>query len=321
MKRSPGVVLEARAKPTDRRTPRDFGVAPVNGIVVNADDFGLSVGADLGIAKAYRKGVVTSASIVPASPGYAHALEVYRRDCSGMGLGLHFTLSAGSPVSEAAAVPLLVGRNGRFRWSFMSLLAAVKGRSGDRLLNQIAVELEAQIRRPQDNGLTLDHINSERHVHQIPGVFELVVAAADRWNIPFVRQGRDVGPSHLAALRSQPVMAVAGFVKYCLLSALSIRNRKLGAGVQLSNHFASYLFSGRLDLILARLLQTAPSAGVTEVMVHPGLPEQSHHVDLGNPKLEAYLCSEDRRRELDACIAAAGLKTPVPLTTFGELAP
>lgn len=292
----------------------------MNGLVVNADDFGLSVGADLGIVRAFREGVVTSASIVPASPGYDHALEVHRRDASGMGIGLHFTLSAGSPVSGAKSVPLLVDRDGSFRMHFFSLLAALRGPSGERVLEQIRVELEAQLRRLDEDGLKPDHINSERHVHQIPGLFEVVVAAAEDWGIPFVRQGRDLGRSHLPAIGVRPVLATGGALKMALLSAFGSRNRRLRTKVRFPDHFASYLFSGRLDLILPRVLQTAPRKGVTEVMVHPGLPEQSRGVDLGNPKLEAYLLSEDRRRELDACIAAARIEPVVPLATFRELA-
>jgi len=59
---------------------------------------------------------------------------------------------------------------------------------------------------------------------------------------------------------------------------------------------------------------------VLEIMVHPGMPEESRHVSLGNRELERYLVSEGRRREMEACIAARGLVTGWKLTTFGGLA-
>ena len=45
-------------------------------MVVNADDLGVSRGATLGILRAHREGIVTSASLAVTTPFYEHALEV-----------------------------------------------------------------------------------------------------------------------------------------------------------------------------------------------------------------------------------------------------
>jgi hypothetical protein len=53
--------------------------------------------------------------------------------------------------------------------------------------------------------------------------------------------------------------------------------------------------------------------------VHPGIPEESVGIDVGNHELERYLVSEDRRRELEFCIEARSWVDPSRLTNFTRL--
>src|SRR5262245_26028596 len=164
----------------DLRSPS----SPSPALVVNADDLGVSRGATLGILRAHREGIVTSASLAPTTPDYSHALEACVRACPRLGIGLHFTLTSGRPVSPTATVPLLVDGRGVLRWRFLTLLGSAGISRRRDLLEQIDVELEAQIQRLQADGITPDHINGERHVQLIPGIFERVVDAARRHGIP-----------------------------------------------------------------------------------------------------------------------------------------
>lgn len=290
-------------------------------LVVNADDLGVSRGATLGVVRAHREGVVTSASLVATTPFYEHAIESCVRECPDLGVGLHFTLTSGRPVSPVRHVPLLIDGNGFFRWRFLSLLRASSVHVPPGLLEQVEIELEAQLQRLIGDGVHPDHIDGERHIHLIPAVFERVVAAARRHGIPFVRLGRDVGRDHVSAGRAPGLALGGGFVKSWLLSQLTaLDRRRLGGGIFYAEHVASYLYSGRLDLLLATVLKSPPPDGALEIMVHPGVPEESRNVSLGNRELERYLVSERRRWEMEACIASRGLLGGWTLTTFGRLA-
>jgi len=290
-------------------------------LVVNADDLGVSRGATLGIVRAHREGIVTSASLATTTPFYGHALDSCVRAFPKLGVGLHFTLTSGRPVSPTATVPDLVDTQGVLRWRFLSLLSAVGIAGRKDLLEQIDLELEAQIQRLKADGIQPDHINGERHVHLIPGIFERVVAAARRHAIPFVRAGREMR-LRLAPGWDTLRIAGPGVAKSLILGALTRRDRRhLGDGVRSTEHFASYLYSGRLDCVMSSLLrESAPPEGVTEVMVHPGVPEESLGIDLGNRDVERYLGSRDRQRELDACIEARQWTSGWRPTTFGQLA-
>jgi predicted glycoside hydrolase/deacetylase ChbG (UPF0249 family) len=288
-------------------------------LVVNADDLGVSEGANAGILRAHREGIVTSASLAVTTPHYEHALHTCVRACPELGVGLHFTLTSGTSVSKPSDVPTLVGADGMFRLRFTNLLATAAREP--QLLREIELELEAQLARLADDGIAPDHIDGERHVHLIPGIFEIVVAAAQRHGIRFVRVGSDLGARYFRFAQTLPVMRSGGFIKAGLLTSLSNRAReKMPARVSSPDHVASYVHTGRIDLVLPELLRGAVITGITEVMVHPGIPEANRHLALGNRELEAYLMSEDRRAEMNACIKLRGATGAWELTNYRTLA-
>src|SRR5258706_4403995 len=60
-------------------------------LIVNADDFGLSVGVNRGIIEAHERGIVTSASLMVRPPAAPEAAAYARRNL-GLGVGLHLDL-------------------------------------------------------------------------------------------------------------------------------------------------------------------------------------------------------------------------------------
>ena len=290
-------------------------------VVVNADDLGVARGATLGIVEAHRNGCVTSASLTVTTPFYQHAVDSCVRPYPALGIGLHLTLTSGKPVSPRERVPLLVDERGFFRWRFTSLFRAMSGGGNPALAAQIEIELEAQLARLVSDGIRPDHIDGERHVQLIPGIFERVVAAAQRHNVPFVRAGAEISAEFLTGGHLARIVLTGGPVKSWLLSRLTRRARAhLVPQVRSADSVASYLYTGRMDLIMAKLLAGTSRAGITEIMVHPGIPEESRDLDVGNGEIERYMMDADRRRELDACIAHRSARDHMRLTTFAQLA-
>ncbi len=114
-------------------------------LIVNADDFGQSLGINRGIAVAHEHGIVTSTSLMTRWPGAAEA-ALYAREHPKLGVGLHVDL--GEWVYRAG--------------SWMPLYTVVS------LANREAVkkELDAQIaafRRLLGRDPT--HLDSHQHVH------------------------------------------------------------------------------------------------------------------------------------------------------------
>lgn len=275
----------------------------MNRLVINADDLGVSRGATLGIVDGHLNGIITSASMAPNGNDYEHALALIQSSCPKLGIGLHFTLSHGKPISPPEQVDLLVDEAGFFRWEFMSLLTHLHIKQDAPLLAQIKIELYAQLDKLIADGINPDHINGERHVQLIPGIFSIVLEAAEKYKIHFVRAGRDISfklfkPSHIGQL-----LWKGGLIKYLILQSLTLYNRRKHRSIAETglscDYFASYVYTGRLDLVLNSIIDSPP-VGSTEIMVHPGVPAQSK-TEISNTGVQNYLLSADRSRELGAC--------------------
>lgn len=106
-------------------------------LIVNADDFGLSKGQNYGIVEAYRNGVVTSTTALVNGEAIDHAAQL-SRELPALGVGMHFVLTLGKPVSE---MPGLTrdGLLGKWIWQMAE---------EDTLpLDEIAHELACQYQR------------------------------------------------------------------------------------------------------------------------------------------------------------------------------
>lgn len=75
-------------------------------LVVNADDFGLSMGVNRGIVRAHEHGIVTSASLMVLRPG-AEDAAAYARQRPQLGVGLH--LEPGDAAAQLERFRELVG--------------------------------------------------------------------------------------------------------------------------------------------------------------------------------------------------------------------
>ena len=81
-------------------------------LIVHADDLGLSEKTNEGILKAYRDGIVTSASIMANGTAFEHAVEICRENRP-LDVGVHLTLVEELPVISREQVSSMVDRQGK----------------------------------------------------------------------------------------------------------------------------------------------------------------------------------------------------------------
>lgn len=79
-------------------------------VIVNADDFGLSLGVNRGIIEAHESGILTSTSLMVRQPAASEAAE-YARSNPGLGVGLHVDLGEwicirGNWIARYTVVPI-----------------------------------------------------------------------------------------------------------------------------------------------------------------------------------------------------------------------
>ncbi len=203
-------------------------------LVVNADDFGLTLGVSRGILDAHRRGIVTSTTALANLPPQP-ALDAEAARQSTLGLGLHFNLTWGTSVSPASAVPSLLDGEGRFH---RDPRMVAERAAPDEVRREAEAQLEAFARR---FGRSPTHLDSHHHVHRIPGVLDPLVGVVLSTGLPL----RSQEPRLREGLRRQGVRTPDHFVG--------------GDGP------APYWTLDRLLESLAAL-----PLGVTELMCHPG---------------------------------------------------
>lgn len=139
-------------------------------LIVNADDFGLTKGVNRSVLDCHLAGGVTSTTLMVNMAAAEDAAEIARRHQT-LGVGLHFNLTSGRPVTPAHLLSSLVDDDGNFLGRGELIRRVLSGRVSSV---EIASELEAQWRRLQDLGIHPTHIDSHQHVHALPQIFRVV---------------------------------------------------------------------------------------------------------------------------------------------------
>ena len=158
-------------------------------IIVNADDFGMSLEANRAIAEAFEKNVISSTTLMTNMPGFDAACELAHRHQLLGKIGVHLNLTSGYPLSEPIRLcsrfcddnGMFRSRQTRFRLSKEEMLA-------------VETEIEAQVKACLDRGLYPTHLDSHHHVHTEWAIGASVIVVARRYGIKAIRLSRNCGP-------------------------------------------------------------------------------------------------------------------------------
>lgn len=230
-------------------------------LIVNADDYGLTLGVSAAIVDAHRRGVVTSTTVLTLAPAFGPTAP-WLRSCDGLGVGLHLALVGEDPPTlSAAEIPTLVTADGHLHGSWRTLVPRLAAGRVDP--DDVRRELTAQHETFTSAGLTADHLDTHQHLHLWPSVATVVVDLARDWGVGAVRlpgaHGR--GPAALG------VRGLAGPLRRRLDRA-GLAHPDVGLGLDESGH---------LDLPswrrLLERLGSLPPGLVVEVGTHPGAAE------------------------------------------------
>lgn len=237
-----------------------FTPSPIR-LIINADDFGISRGVNIGIIEAAVAEVVTSASMIVNLPAFADALDSAAL-CPTLSLGLHLNLTVGRPLTRAPSLT----RHDTGEFFTLPVLVA-RATLGLLDTSDIARECLAQIDRMTDAGFPPTHLDSHRHVHVHPAIFAVVARAAAARGIFQVRipceSLRVNAGDWRATLKKTGLMICAG-----LSSGTAAADRAVDfVGVSLHGGKS---FATRLFALIPQL-----QAGTTELMTHPGYADAS----------------------------------------------
>ena len=241
-------------------------------LIVNADDLGWTEGVNRGIVEAHRRGLVSSTSLLANGRAFASAITV-RRNHPELGIGVHLNLSDGPPTALAETVRGLLNASGELQGSPESLLLRIVKRSLP--FEEVEREWDAQIAKIKSTGLSPTHLDGHKHVHMLPGLFELALGLARRHAIGAIRIAHE--ESRLRAVLSgggaQKTKVVfkqgvqARGLKLLARDARAIAER---AGIATSDYFCGIAQTGAMTQEGVECLLAALPDGTTEFMCHPG---------------------------------------------------
>ncbi len=269
--------------------------------VINADDLGFCESTNVAIAEAFRRGVLTSASLMANGAAFDHAISHVVQPNPGLGIGLHVCLTSGRSVLPADRLPLLVDRLGRFRHGFVSLLALTLCRR-KAALAQIESEVEAQFARLENSRVRADHVDSHRHVHMIPAIFRIVSDVAQRRWCTAIRISHEPLPKWNDLFhKCLAASVISNLPKKLVLSAFAMTNRRIARSLIAADQVAGVLGSGRMDEAAFRAAVAIAPEGLTEIITHPGIAE-TIGLPVATKAEHAFLQSVNRRIELSTLI-------------------
>jgi predicted glycoside hydrolase/deacetylase ChbG (UPF0249 family) len=245
-------------------------------LIVNADDLGWTEGVNRGIAEAHRSGIVTSTSLLANGAAFALAVEMVRVT-PGLAVGVHLNLSDGAPAAPRELVTSLLNDEGVFAGGPESLLLRMARRA--LAVDEVEHEWDAQIQKVRDAGIEPTHLDGHKHVHMLPGLFEIALRLAKRHGIGGVRVSHEESTlrSALSAGEKQNagvVMKQGVQARGLKLLARDAREMAKRAGIATADYFCGIAQTGELTREgVAQLLKSLPE-GTTELMCHPGFVDR-----------------------------------------------
>lgn len=241
-------------------------------LIVNADDFGLTPGINRAIAELYDAGAVSSATLMAAGPAFAEAVAL-ARERPGLGVGCHVVLTDGLPVSSPRSIPSLMARNGRsLRPGLVGFVAALLSNQIDPM--DIEREAVAQIRRLQDAGIAVTHVDAHKHTHVFPRVLRPLLRAAARTGVQGIRNAFEqpwaFPLSNGTTARTSQIRLIQP------LERAFHRELKRSFGpVHTTQGTIGVSATGNLDEPTLRSLLKALPEGTWELVCHPGYRDAS----------------------------------------------
>jgi predicted glycoside hydrolase/deacetylase ChbG (UPF0249 family) len=260
-------------------------------IIVNADDFGENAEVNRGIVDCIDAGALTSTTIMANMPGTREALRWAAGRGRRASFGVHLNICEGPALTKAVS---LTDSRGIFRPKRVQALSAMTGRLSR---DEIRAELDAQIRTVRDAGVEVSHLDSHKHLHQLPGVGTVAAELAIAHGIERVRCTREIGlwPRGLSTSRAMSRLARMAFARRF--------------APQLERH---RLRAPRFVFDIAELMSQADrhakvalltrETGVSEMFCHPAVtPAENRHYRLAEYE---FLLSD----EFKALVAGSGAR-------------
>lgn len=229
-------------------------------LVINADDYGMSLEVSRGILKAAEGGLLKSTTVMTTMPDFEPAMDELLKSGSNLDIGFHANLTWGLPVLDPREIKTLVNEDGKFPGTLPFLARCFLNKVSS---SEVYSELRAQLERLSKKVGRISHMDGHHHVHAFPVVCDTAAKVAGEFGIPYIRSPHEGiwSPIRHAGLKRM----VTSLIRASGAAYWRVR------GFATSDYFGGFAL-GAGKGIEARWLETIArvKTGVTEIMVHPG---------------------------------------------------
>jgi hypothetical protein len=234
--------------------------------ILNADDFGLSTGANQAILQGCIFDLLKSASICTNGDFFNDAVKIIPQ-CKNLGLGIHLNVIEGKSL---AGVSLLTDKYGKFNKGFLTIFLKSFSK---RFLQDVESEFRLQI----EKGLyyfKIDHLDSHVHTHGIPAIFKIALRLSIEYHIPFIRTQYE----HFYIVPKLQKNICIGFfvniIKIMILNFFSMFNKIMlrQTTTRTNDNIIGVGYTGMMDSDTIKYgLQSYRKGNITEALIHPNV--------------------------------------------------
>ncbi len=236
-------------------------------LIVNADDYGRTPSISAGIRQAHRRGLVTSTTAMVNMPEVETDLHLALAECPRLGLGVHLTLTAEAPLLPPEQIASVVGlADGRLFPRLPEFLTGLPNINA----NEVAAEWRAQIEKfVRVTGRAPTHLDSHHHTSFMrPDIFATMLALAREQHCAIRNPLAD--PASARALLGDLPPAALDYVRGFLAEQLAAT-----PDVRRPDYFEPRFYGENATLEMLLTIMDELPQGVTEIMCHPGIADES----------------------------------------------
>ncbi len=251
-------------------------------VTFSADDFGLTLGVNEAVERAFREGVLRQASLMVAGPAAADAVR-RAKGMKGLRVGLHVVVVDGDSLLGHGKLPHITLKDGRFSRDQVGL--GVRYFASPAARRELRAEILAQFEAFAATGLALHHADAHKHMHVHPTVGRYLIEAGRAFGLRRVR----------VPAEPPPVMAACGervglgdWALYWWTRVL--RGQVRQAGMEAGDFVFGIKWSGHMTGERVRRLLGRLPAGDVEIYFHPAvvrdaelrrrMPDYEHEAEL-----------------------------------------
>jgi predicted glycoside hydrolase/deacetylase ChbG (UPF0249 family) len=240
-------------------------------LIVNADDYAMTMGVNQGIIEGHLQGIVTSTTVMATGAALSDGLARLA-DAPRLATGCHLVLIGDQPLAPLAQIRSLVTANGGFPRTLTAFLQQITWQK--IVLSEIIIEFRTQIEHLLNRGLKLSHLDTHKHSHAHPQVLEAILTVAQEYRIPYIRNPFERGYWRQAHKVYRQTNQASVWRQYFLNKTLFYYRQRFQrqmqhTTIQCPQHFHGFLTTGNLCAAVMPLLFAQMPIGINELMCHP----------------------------------------------------